>query len=114
MPNIDIYAGHRKKRNRHEEIVLSRVLNLLVKHATDAVIFCDIWLDDRQVDILVGTEKTTVQLEVKGWALRGPCAAKWQLGRDLPQRLGIPTGQRVPASANEQSKAAQRNGEVPW
>jgi hypothetical protein len=67
MSNIDLYVGNRKERDPHEKLVLLRILKLLDKHARDAVIFCDIVLDKRQVDILVGTETTTLQLEVKGW-----------------------------------------------
>ncbi|WP_206950789.1 nuclease-related domain-containing protein [Trinickia acidisoli] len=83
MPNIELYVGKRKRRQRSEEIVLSRVLDWLIEHEKQAVIFCDIWIGNQQVDILVGTESTTLQFEVKGWRspVKGGQNGDWEVTR---------------------------------
>ncbi|HDR9199020.1 TPA: NERD domain-containing protein [Burkholderia vietnamiensis] len=67
MHNLELYFGSTEKLNSSEQQALERVLRWLAEHEQAAVILCDVSVNGRQVDILVGTETTTLQLEVKGF-----------------------------------------------
>ncbi|WP_341773047.1 nuclease-related domain-containing protein [Burkholderia vietnamiensis] len=67
MHNIELYFGSTEELNSSEQQALERVVRWLAEHEQAAVILCDISVNGRQVDILVGTETTTLQLEVKGF-----------------------------------------------
>jgi hypothetical protein len=83
MHNIELYVGDARGRVVSERVVLSRVVEWLTAHNVPAVIFHDIVLNGEQIDLLVGTEITTLQLEVKSF--RGPVSGKqngdWRITR---------------------------------
>lgn len=66
MHTIELYSGDSKRLNSSEEAVLKRVLDWLNDRGISAVIFTNFWLGNTQVDILLGMEGKTFQLEVKG------------------------------------------------
>ncbi|WP_081069641.1 nuclease-related domain-containing protein [Burkholderia stagnalis] len=84
MQKIDLYFGNRKRKEPSEDIVLARVIRWLEENDTPAVIICDVWLNNDQIDILVGTATTTLQLEVKGyrWPVTGEQNGDWEVTYD--------------------------------
>jgi hypothetical protein len=67
MHKIELYVGTRDDQNRSERVALRRVVEILTASNVSAVIISSVWLDKKQIDLLVGTETTTLQLEVKGF-----------------------------------------------
>ncbi|HIC7209420.1 nuclease-related domain-containing protein [Burkholderia stabilis] len=74
MQNIELYFGSTEKQDVSEQSALRRILHWLVEHQQPAIVICDVWLHHRQIDILVGTHTTTLQIEIKGY--RAPVAGQ--------------------------------------
>lgn len=66
MPTIELYSGDSKNLEPSEEVVLEYLLKWLNEGGISAVIFTNFCLDSTQIDILLGMEGKTFQLEVKG------------------------------------------------
>jgi hypothetical protein len=81
MKNIELYFGSAEALNSSEKNVLERILRRLAEHGQAAIVICDISLRERQVDIVVGTETTTLQLEIKGYRapVTGQQNGQWTL-----------------------------------
>ncbi|QJP68998.1 nuclease-related domain-containing protein [Burkholderia glumae] len=91
MQGIELYFGSRNPLNRGEQAVLRRLIDWLVTHRQRAVILCDLVLGSDQIDIFVGTDTTTLQLEVKEhhWPVSGKQNGDWTMHRDQgDQTLG--------------------------
>lgn len=81
MQNIELYFGSTDKQHVSEQSALRRILHWLVEHQQPAIVICDVWLHNRQIDILVGTHTTTLQIEIKGYRapVTGQQNGEWTL-----------------------------------
>ncbi|WP_167242756.1 NERD domain-containing protein [Burkholderia sp. Cy-637] len=84
MNDIELYFGGQKPPSRSEQAVLAQVLRWLIERQRPAVVICDLLLKDGQIDILVGTDDTTIQLEIKNFhhPVDGKSNGDWMLRRE--------------------------------
>ncbi|MDN7847857.1 nuclease-related domain-containing protein [Burkholderia seminalis] len=81
MKNIELYFGSTENLHTSEQSALRRILRWLSDHQQPAVVICDVWLQSRQIDILVGTSTITLQIEIKGYRapVTGQQNGEWTL-----------------------------------
>jgi len=95
MQNIDLYFGD-KIQNATEKRVLAEVLTWLDAVGYPAVVFVNVLINVRQIDLLVATAKTTLLLEIKGHRLPviGYTNGHWFSVLESGKRKNITNGYR--------------------
>ncbi|WP_157646187.1 NERD domain-containing protein [Burkholderia ubonensis] len=65
---VEIFCRYSKgAKNAAERRVLQRVVEILEIYEHPAVVLCDFYCGGQQIDLLVGTDITTLVLQVKGY-----------------------------------------------
>ncbi|QRR05589.1 NERD domain-containing protein [Burkholderia sp. MS455] len=81
---VEIFCRYSKgAKNAAERRVLQRVVEILEINEHPAVVLCDFYCGGQQIDLLVGTEITTLVLQVKSYrhAVSGSITPSERLAR---------------------------------